>query len=142
METKVQQMEVDATSVKNLQAIEGSEPGTLPIISPTTTSDEQLQEIGRKISHFWEQLPLYLGRFFQEYKLPIISFALLVAVVAALKTLLVILDALNDVPLLSPTFELIGISYATWFTFRYFLKASTRQELAAELRSIKKQIVS
>ena len=142
METKVQQPESgDAALANDFARIEGSDPGTLAMLPPATEPDNQWQQISRQISNFLEQLPTYLGSFFQEYKLPIISFALLVAGVATLKILLAILDTLNDIPLLSATFELIGMSYAIWFTLRYLLKASTRQELAAELNSIKKQIV-
>ena len=50
------------------------------------------------------------------------------------------IDALNDVPLLAPTFELIGMGYTAWFVYRYLLKASTRQELVQEFKSYKEQV--
>ena len=51
------------------------------------------------------------------------------------------LDALNGIPLVSPTFELIGIGYSAWFVNRYLLKASNRQELAQEIQGLKQQVV-
>jgi hypothetical protein len=48
----------------------------------------------------------------------------------SLRVVLAVMDALNEVPLLKPTFQLIGIGYSTWFISRYLLKPSTRQELS------------
>jgi CAAD domains of cyanobacterial aminoacyl-tRNA synthetase len=142
MESQVQQQEyVDATSPNSVTIIQGSEPGNLSTIPISQKSNDQVSEIGRRISNFLERLPEYVVRFVNEYKLPVISFALLVVGVTSLRILVAIVDAINDIPLVSPIFELIGIGYVTWSVYRYFFKASTRQELAAEMRSIKEQIV-
>lgn len=66
---------------------------------------------------------------------------MLVALVVTLRVLLALLNAVNDIPLVAPFLEIVGIVYTIWVTFRYLLKASTRQELAAELNSLKRQIV-
>jgi hypothetical protein len=46
----------------------------------------------------------------------------------------------NEIPLLAPTFELVGIGYASWFVYRYLLQASTRKELTDEIDSFKTEI--
>ncbi|MBW4688527.1 MAG: CAAD domain-containing protein [Komarekiella atlantica HA4396-MV6] len=141
MESQVQQSDfVDATSPNSITTLQSSEPGNLSTLPSANKSSDRVSEIGRKISNFLERLPKYVVNFFNEYKLPVISFALLVVGVTGLRILLAIVDAINDIPLVSPFFELVGISYVTWSVFRYFLKASTRKELAAEMRSIKEQI--
>ncbi len=61
--------------------------------------------------------------------------------IVGVKVLLAILDALNDIPLVAPTFELIGIGYSAWFVYRYLLKASTRKELTTEITTLKSQVV-
>lgn len=66
---------------------------------------------------------------------------LIVAAIVAVKVLLAVLDSLNDIPLVAPTFELIGIGYSAWFVYRYLLKASTRQELTHEITTLKSQVV-
>ncbi|BAZ08450.1 hypothetical protein NIES4071_02550 [Calothrix sp. NIES-4071] len=106
-----------------------------------TKFDNRAQQVGNKVSDFLAQLPGNINRFYQEYKLPIISFALLVATVLALKITFAIIGAVNDIPLVRPFFELVGISYTVWFTYRYLLKDSTRQELIAQLSSTKKQML-
>ncbi|MEH1819667.1 MAG: CAAD domain-containing protein [Nostoc sp.] len=61
--------------------------------------------------------------------------------VTALRIFLAVLKAINDIPLVSPFLELIGLGYTIWFAFRYLLKDSTRQELAVEIRLLKKHIL-
>lgn len=142
METELQQQQyIDAASQNQIEALKGSEARNLPVLPPALQNEEQWQRIGRQISVFLAKLPEYIGRFYQEYKLPILSFALLVIGVTFLRIFLAVLSAINDIPLVSPSLQLIGLSYTTWFTFRYLLKDSTRQELAAEIRLIKKQIL-
>jgi hypothetical protein len=66
---------------------------------------------------------------------------LLIAAAVTVKVVLAVLDALNDIPLLAPTFELIGIGYSAWFVNRYLLRAERRQELAQEVDTIKQQVL-
>lgn len=141
MDANLQQSEyVNPSSPQEMVAIEGSNPQNLPMLPPATEPENQLQEFGRQVSEFLAKLPEYIGRFFSDYKGLIINLGLFLAAIVTVKVVLAILDALNDIPLLSPTFELVGITYSTWFTFRYLLKDSTRQELSTDIESLKKQI--
>ncbi|MBC1225353.1 CAAD domain-containing protein [Nostoc sp. UCD121] len=140
MDTELQQDQyVDTASPNQIKALKGSESGNLAMLPPASENEEQWQKIGRQISIFLVKIPEYIGSFYQEYKMLIIGFALLVITVTALRIFLAVLNAINDIPLLSPFLELIGLGYTIWFTFRYLLKDSTRQELAAEIRLLKKQ---
>ena len=117
-------------------------PGSGPIVKVSPAADEeQWRRVGTQISDFLAELPDYLGNFFNEYKQPIISVGLIFGSIIAVKVVLAVLDALNDIPLLSPTFELVGIGYSVWFINRYLLKASTRQELGQEIQGLKGQVV-
>ncbi|WP_086756943.1 CAAD domain-containing protein [Nostoc sp. 106C] len=141
MQVQEQQSEyVDATLTNDMATVKNSEPGTLSTIASAERSDDKVSEIGRNISDFLERLPQNIVSFYNEYRLPVVSFAVLVAAMTGLRILLAITDALNDIPLVAPFFELIGFGYVTWFVFRYFIKASTRQELAGEIDMVKKQI--
>ncbi|MEH2034765.1 CAAD domain-containing protein [Nostoc sp.] len=142
MDTELQQDQyVDTASPNQIEALKGSESGNLEMLPPASENEEQWQKIGRQISIFLAKIPEYIGRFYQEYKLLIISFALLVITVTALRIFLAVLNAINDIPLVSPFLQLIGLGYTIWFTSRYLLKDSTRQELAVEIRLLKKQIL-
>ena len=143
MESEVQQSKpTDVTSTEPLAAVEGSTFGTQPLLPPARETLPQWQQVTGQISDFLEKLPEYLGRFFNEYKQPLISIALIIAAIVTVKIVLAVLDAINDIPQIHLVFELIGIGYVTWFVFRYLLKASTRQELAAQIRSTQKEIVA
>jgi CAAD domains of cyanobacterial aminoacyl-tRNA synthetase len=140
MDANLQQSEyATPTSPKEMVAIAGSNPQNLPMLPPASEPENQLQEFGQQVSDFLAKLPENIAKFFSEYKKPIINVGLFIAAIVAVKVLMAILDAINHIPLVSPTFELVGISYSTWFTFRYLLKDSTRQELSANIESIKKQ---
>ncbi|MCV3212038.1 CAAD domain-containing protein [Plectonema radiosum NIES-515] len=140
MDANLQQSEYAThTSPKEMVAIEGSNPQNLPMLLPASEPENQLQEFGQQVSDFLANLPENIGRFFSDYKKPIINIGLFIAAIVTVKVVLAILDAINEIPLLSPTFELVGISYSTWFTFRYLLKDSTRQELSANIQSLNKQ---
>ena len=142
MDSEVQKSKsVDMTSTEAIAAPETSELETQPLLPPANEPLLQWQQIGSKFSDFLEQLPEYVSRFFIEYKLPIMSIASIIASVITVKIILAVLDAINNIPQINLLFELTGIGYVTWFVLRYLLLASTRQELAAQIRSIQKEIV-
>lgn len=115
--------------------------GTLTPVPVTRDSNEQWREIGEKASLFLAELPDYLSSFFGEYRKPIVIVGLALGSVIAIKLTLAILDSVNDIPLLAPTFELIGLFYSGWFVYRYLLKASNRKELADDFNSLKEQVL-
>lgn len=136
MET--QQLEYIDTS--SPAVTEASETAYLPKLPPAP-QEQQWRQIIRQTSAFLAQLPDYVSRFFDENKQPIISFALIVAALIALRVVLTVLITLNDIPLIAPTFEVVGIGYSVWFVSRYLLKSSNRQELSLELQKLKQQVV-
>ncbi|MEB3887451.1 CAAD domain-containing protein [Lyngbya sp. CCY1209] len=115
--------------------------GTMTPASETAPATDQFEEIKQKVVVFLSELPGYVSRFFGEYQRPIITVLLIVAAIVTVKVLFAVVDALNDIPLLAPTFELIGMGYAAWFVYRYLLKASTRQELVDEVNAFRQQIL-
>jgi hypothetical protein len=118
-----------------------NQTGTITKIQPTVQSQDQWLKYGEVASSFLATLPEYLGSFFNKYRQPLVTIGLIVGAIVAVKVVLAILDALNDIPLVAPTFELIGIGYSAWFVYRYLLKASTRQELTNEIATLKSQVV-
>jgi CAAD domains of cyanobacterial aminoacyl-tRNA synthetase len=107
----------------------------------TTSTTEELLQIGLQISQLLKQLPSYIKRFFEAYKSPIIIIGLILAAIVTLKLMVAVIDALNDLPLFAASFEVIGIGFVIWFVYRYLLKASTRQEIALEIQILKEQII-
>ena len=141
METEYKEpQKVDTALQSEMPALDGTNPQTIAKLPPADTSDNQLEMLGAKISKFLAEIPEDLNKFYSAYKTPLIGLAVFLASFVALRVVLAMLAAVNDIPLVSPVFELIGIGYTGWFVLRYLLKAPTRKELAAEIESFKKQI--
>ena len=138
----MQEPETVETKTSETQVPEINNPtGTITKIQPSTQSQEQWLKYGEQLSSFFQQFTDNAGTFFNQYKQPLVVFGIGVAALIAVKVVLSILDALNDIPLVAPTFELIGIGYSAWFIYRYLLKASTRNELTSEITTLKTQVV-
>lgn len=123
-----------------MQEIENSNPTTAeestalsPVssdrFSPTSQSVKKGEWIIAQILSFLSNMFGILKDFFNTYRQAITSILLIVGAIVSLRIVLAVMDALNDIPLLEPTFQLIGIGYSTWFISRYLLKPSTREEL-------------
>jgi hypothetical protein len=133
MESQTQQPE-DNTP-KSLEAATALNTVPQSQLSPTAQSIQKGQWIFRQILSFVVQSFNYLGSFFNTYKQLVIVVVLFLAAFVTLRIVLAAMDALNDIPLLAPTFKLVGIGYSVWFVNRYLLKTSTRQELIQRLQS-------
>ncbi|HEY9804175.1 MAG TPA: CAAD domain-containing protein [Leptolyngbyaceae cyanobacterium] len=141
METEQKPVESLNTDVsQGAIALPSAANNNLPKLPPATTNNTQWQQISQQVTNFLAELPGYIGSFYQQYSQPIITVLIILSAIVTLKVVLALVGAINDIPLLAPLFELIGISYSGWFTFRYLLKASTRQELSAEINTLKNQV--
>ena len=86
------------------------------------------------------KVPEYVGRFFSEYKQPLTTLGLLILSFISVKIMIAVLGAIDDVPLLAPLLQIIGLGYTLWFTWRYLWKSSNRKELLSEFEAVKNQV--
>lgn len=107
----------------------------------TPEAEQPWQEWVQPVTDFLSDLPDELGKFFADYKQPLITIGLFIAALVTVKLTFALIGAINEIPLLAPGFELVGISYTAWFVYRYLLKASNRDELLGEFNSLKSQIL-
>lgn len=124
----------------------GANDGETKLLMPSSSSTQsaykaQWHHYGEKVSAFLQNLPNYVTQFFRDNQSPLTTVALIVGAIVGIKLILALLDALNDIPLVEPTLELIGIVYTGWFVYRYLLQASSRQELVQELNTLKEQVL-
>lgn len=141
MDAQFSYTEVDDTSEEKL--LESSEAKAVALLPPATESDTRFEweRISQQIKEFLAQLPDYFGNFFKQNQRPITNIGLIFGAIVAVRLIAGILDALNSIPLLGSTFEIIGIGYSLWFVYRYLLKVENRQEMARQLEQLKQQIV-
>jgi hypothetical protein len=109
--------------------------------SMANQSSEQAKQVWERVKTLLASLPDYLSDFFGEYKRPIVTLGLIFASIVSVKLTLALLDAINDIPLLAPTFELIGITYFVWFVYRYLWKAQSREELVRDFSTLKDEVL-
>ena len=113
------------------------------MITPTKSSpaDNQVQEWIEVGTDFLTKIYDYIGEFVNDNQKLLVNLLLAFLAIIAVKLILAILAAINDIPLLAPMFELVGLGYTGWFVYRYMLTKSSRQELIQEFESLKSQVV-
>lgn len=131
MESKVQEQ----TTPKTLST---ETPGTLT--KSTTTDEPAWQESFDYVMEILAKIPEYIGEFFSEYKQPLTILGLSLLAIITVKIIVAVLGAVDDIPLLAPLLEMVGLGYSAWFVWRYLWKESTRKELLAEFDAIKNQV--
>ena len=113
-------------------------PGTISKPSPADKPVQEWLEIG---ANFLSKIYDYIGEFISDNEKSLVNLLLIFLAILAVKVTLAILAAINDFPLLSPLFELIGLGYTGWFVYRYLLKESSRQELKEEFKALQSQVM-
>ncbi|AZB72940.1 CAAD domain-containing protein [Synechococcus elongatus] len=133
-----QSVRLEAPSQEASPTPDSGAPLTLPSGSSSTAASD-VQEILQQVIE-WLSIDK-LTTLFQQYRQPVIAVGLAIATVILLKVALAVLGAINEVPLLEPTFEIIGLAYSAWFIYRYLLKAESRSELLVRFNTLKKQVL-
>jgi hypothetical protein len=120
----------------------GLNAGAGPISKVTPDlSTANLPDSLKQVLDVVAELPTYATQIYSNNKSLVTSLGLLLGLIVGVKLTLAILSAINEIPLLAPTFELVGIGYTSWFVYRYLLQASTRKELTDEIDSFKSEIL-
>jgi hypothetical protein len=107
---------------------------------PLTKLDQPWSEWVQPVWDVVAKVPDYIGEFFADNQKPLLTIGLVIAGLVTVKVTLAVLDAIDDVPLLAPILQLVGLGYTGWFVYRYLWKATSRQELVKEFDVLKNQI--
>ena len=139
-------MESNTPEVTETQAtttgLSSESPGTITATKPKPSpADTQVQEYLNIGTNFLSQLFDYLKEFVDKNQKLLVNLLLIFLGIVAVKVTLAIVAAINDIPLLAPMFELVGLGYTGWFVYRYMLTKTSRQELVQEFESLKTQVV-
>lgn len=108
--------------------------------STHSANKEQWLQFGAKTSSFITDLQNFIADFFKQYQSLLGSLGWILLALISAKIMLALLDAINDIPLLSVMLEFVGLGYVIWFIYRYLLTATSRQELAGEIQNFQKQV--
>ncbi|MEL6440832.1 MAG: CAAD domain-containing protein [Cyanobacteria bacterium J06621_8] len=115
------------------------------VITPTQTKpapkDSAIQEYLSIGTSFLTQVFDIIKKFVDDNQKLLVNLLLIFLGVVAVKVTLAVVSAINDIPLLAPTFELVGLGYTAWFVYRYLWSNSSRQELVQEFQALKNQVI-
>jgi len=131
-ESQVQQSTVETTTPP--EAVKVLEPAPQANFEPVNQSVQKGQWILAQVVSFLSQLSENLGRLFSENQQLLINLGLILGAIIVFRVSLAVIAAINEIPLVAPTFELVGIAYSVWFINRYLLGSSNRQELAQKIQ--------
>jgi CAAD domains of cyanobacterial aminoacyl-tRNA synthetase len=109
---------------------------SLSKVSPDLTLPDSVKQVFDILG----ELPAYASQIYGSNKTVINNLALIVGIVVGAKVTLAVLSAVNEIPLLAPAFELVGLGYTGYFVYRYLLQASTRKELTEGLDDLKSEV--
>jgi CAAD domains of cyanobacterial aminoacyl-tRNA synthetase len=109
-------------------------------IAKLSGDDMNMPDVVKQAMGVVNELPGYVKDFYADNKSAVTVVGIVLGSIVGLKLTLAILSAINEIPLLAPTFEMVGIGYTAWFVYRYLLKASTRDELGSEFDTFKSGI--
>ncbi|MGD1717695.1 CAAD domain-containing protein, partial [Dapis sp. BLCC M172] len=102
---------------------------------------EQFNKIKEQLINIFSNFPDYINQFYQEYQSQLKVVGSLTLAILTLTLIVSFLQTLQGIPILSVSFEFIGMGYAVWFVYRYLLRKSNRQELLDKIEDIKAEIV-
>jgi hypothetical protein len=102
--------------------------------------DLALPDSVKQVFDILGELPAYASQIYGSNKTVINNLALIVGIIVGAKVTLAVLSAVNEIPLLAPAFELVGLGYTGYFVYRYLLQASTRKELTEGLDDLKSEV--
>jgi hypothetical protein len=115
--------------------------GSLSPFNGTDDTTEQLKAYANKFLDSLGNLDNVLGDFFSQYRSQVTLAGILFGSFVGVKLTLALLGALNEIPLVQPLLELVGLGYSAWFVYRFILKADNRQELSSKYDGLKNQVL-
>jgi hypothetical protein len=127
------------------EATTGLNSESAGMITPKTAKslpgDSAVQEYLNIGTSFLTQIFDILKNVVDSNQKLLVNLLLIFLGIIAVKVTLAIISAINDIPLLAPTFELVGLGYTGWFVYRYLLTNSSRQELGQEFQALRNQVM-
>merc|ERR550514_1421913 len=125
-----------SSSVKNLQILAASSRISVHvprqpvrISADKTDTSADVDQVVKDLADRWDKV---------EDKTSVILYGGAAIVLLWLSSAIV--GAVNNIPLLPKLMELVGLSYSAWFTYRYLLFKSSRQELIQDVEELSKKI--
>ncbi len=133
---------------KDIPLLTAAPEETKPMISAAAEPAQSIADSTPKAdtlevtNQLWGQVTQKWDEYFGEGKKSNLTIAIVaIAIIPLLIATSALLNFLNNLPLLSSVFELVGFGYSAWFIYRYLLLASTRKELTDMIAAWKNEVL-
>jgi valyl-tRNA synthetase len=113
----------------------------ISVLAPHTSDQSQTQRILKQVVRVLFELPEGVNKSFGNNRQPLRVAGWLLLAIVIVEVVLAALSGINNLPILSPAFQLVGFGYTVWFIYRYLLRPGTRQELREATQQLKEQVV-
>ena len=142
--------------VEEVMPVDGSPAADPMLMQPPATQEMVTQETATadatdaaqeawasfqvKANAFLTKAIQSIGTFFEQNKqlLSILGWTLLTLL--GIRVVFAALDAIDDIPLVTPILKLIGLATVAWFIWRYLLRANNRHELSQMFNNAKAEL--
>ncbi|XGV94472.1 MAG: CAAD domain-containing protein [Leptolyngbya sp. BL-A-14] len=125
---------VDSTLIEETPALETT-TFELDTTEPATTeaarsADIAWAEFQANANASFQRAIQATSKFFRENRQLLSTLGWVLLTLLGIRVVFAALDAIDDLPLVTPILKLIGLTTVGWFIWRYLLRANNRQELA------------
>jgi hypothetical protein len=134
-------MESQSPQATDVETGFSSESPGMMTPAKSSPADKPVQEWIQIGTDFVSKIYDYIAEFISDNQKLLVNLLLLFLAIISVRITLAILSAINDIPLLAPMFELIGLGFTGWFVYRYLWKESARQDLLREFEALKTQVM-
>lgn len=119
---------------------DGFEP-MMPDAPTTESATEAWRSIQAKTTQFFENAMSYTPAFFKNNRQFLTTLGWMLLALLGAKLLFAGLDAIDDIPLVTPILKVIGLWYVVRFVWRYLIREQSRQELMQALNRAKTEML-
>ncbi len=121
-----------------------TEQTTIAQADPNLDANDSAVEIWSSIQNsttgFIERATAYLTSFYKNNRRLLTTLGIILVAILGIDLLFAGLNAIDDLPLVTPILKLIGLVYVVRFAWRYLLRERDRQELAAKIDRAKADV--
>ena len=126
-----------------------SELAEIPVAEDISNDDEtstesfakQLEAIPANTVEFFDEVISSTTEFFKNNRQLLTNLGIISLAFIATKLAFAGLNAIDDIPLVSPLLKLVGLFYVSRFVWNYLIRERDRQQLLEKFNSIKAQVL-
>lgn len=106
----------------------------------TESTPEVWQTIQGTVTEVFANATVYTTEFFKNNRKLLTTLGWIFLAFLAARLLFAAVDAIDDIPLVTPILKLIGLVYVVRFVWRYLLRQNDRQEFVQTLDRVKAEV--